>query len=101
MSSATMCLVDALDANDNILMSGTKADDCSVAGFKSALESGATSLRRQVQRARLRANIGPGCTLAIENTMINHTPDVKEKPQKLGLVVLTEQSRASPKHSGA
>lgn len=24
--------------------------------------------------------------------MINHTPDVKEKLQKLGLVVLTEQS---------
>ena len=41
VSSATMCLVDALDANDNIFMSGTKADDCSVAGFKSALESGA------------------------------------------------------------
>lgn len=41
VSSATMCLVDALDANDNIIMSGTKADDCSVVGFKSALESGA------------------------------------------------------------
>ena len=27
VSSATMCLVDALDANDNILMSGTKADE--------------------------------------------------------------------------
>ena len=41
-----------------------------------------------------------GCTLAIENTMINHTPDVKEKLQKLGLVVLTEQSSSEPEALG-
>lgn len=32
--------------------------------------------------------------------MINHTPDVKEKLQKLGLVVLTEQSSSEPEALG-
>lgn len=100
VSSATMCLVDALDANDNILMSGTKADDCSVAGFKSALESGAIAYGGKYSAPDYERISASGCTLAIENTMINHTPDVKEKLQKLGLVVLTEQSSSEPEALG-
>ena len=78
VSSATMCLVDALDANDNILMSGTKANDCLVAGFKSALESGAIAYGGKYSAPDYERISASGCTLAIENTMINHTPDVKE-----------------------
>ena len=100
VSSATMCLVDALDANDNILMSGTKADDCSVARFKSALESGAIAYGGKYSAPDYERISASGCTLAIENTMINHTPDVKEKLQKLGLVVLTEQSSSEPEALG-
>ena len=100
VSSATMCLVDALGANDNILMSGTKADDCSVAGFKSALGSGAIAYGGKYSAPDYERISASGCTLAIENTMINHTPDVKEKLQKLGLVVLTEQSSSEPKALG-
>ena len=95
-----MCLVDALDANDNIFMSGTKADDCSVAGFKSALESGAIAYGGKYSAPDYERISASGCTLAIENTMINHTPDVKEKLQKLGLVVLTEQSSSEPEALG-
>ena len=100
VSSATMCLVDALDANDNIIMSGTKADDCSVAGFKSALESGAIAYGGKYSAPDYERISASGCTLAIENTMINHTPDVKKKLQKLGLVVLTEQSSSEPEALG-
>ena len=100
VSSATMCLVDALDANDNIFMSGTKADDCSVAGFKSALESGAIAYGGKYSAPDYERISASGCTLAIENAMINHTPDVKEKLQKLGLVVLTEQSSSEPEALG-
>ena len=32
------------------------------------------------------------CSLAIENTMINHSPEVKEKLEELGVPVLVEQS---------
>lgn len=67
VSSATMCLVDALDANDNILMSGTKADDCSVAGFKARSEVGrsptaASTARPTTSEYRPRAARSPSRT---------------------------------------
>ena len=33
-----------------------------------------------------------GCNLAIENTMIYHNPEVKEKLEELGIPVLVERS---------
>ena len=92
VSSATMCLVDALDANDNIFMSGTKADDCSVAGFKSALESGAIAYGGKYSAPDYERISASGCTLAIENTMIYHTPEVKEQLERFGIPVLVERS---------
>ena len=92
VSSATMCLVDALDANDNILMSGTKADDCSVGGFKSALESEAIAYGGKYSAPDYERISASGCTLAIENTMIYHTPEVKEQLERFGIPVLVERS---------
>ena len=57
-------------------------------------------LRRKYSEPDYERISASGCTLAIENTMINHTPDVKEKLQKLGLVVLTEQSSSEPEALG-
>ena len=94
VSSALMCLVDAIGANDKIAMSGTKAEDCSVAGFKKKLESGKIAYGGKYSAPDYEAIAAAGCGLAIENTMINHTPDVKQKLQDLGLVVLTEHSSA-------
>ena len=42
-----------------------------------------------------------GCKLAIESTMINHTPDVKEKLEELGIPVLVEQSSYENASAGA
>ncbi len=100
VSSATMCLIDALGANGNVLMSGTKAEDCSVDGFKQALEDGTIAYGGKYSAPDYERISASGCTLAIENTMINHTPDVKEKLQKLGLTVLTEQSSFEPEALG-
>ena len=100
VSSATMCLVDALGANGNILMSGTKAEDCSVTGFKQALEDGSIAYGGKYSAPDYERISASGCTLAIENAMINHTPDVKEKLQKLGVTVLTEQSSSEPEALG-
>ena len=36
--------------------------------------------------------LNEGCNLAIENTMIYHTPEVKEKLEELGIPVLVERS---------
>ncbi len=100
VSSATMCLVDALGANGNILMSGIKTEDCSVAGFKQALEDGSITYGGKYSAPDYERISASGCTLAIENAMINHAPDVKEKLQKLGVTVLTEQSSSEPEALG-
>lgn len=36
------------------------------------------------------------CNLAIENTMIYHTPEVKEQLEKLGIPVFVERSSYEP-----
>ncbi len=40
--------------------------------------------------------LGEGCTLAIESTMIYHSPDIKEKLEALGIPVLVERSSYEP-----
>ncbi|WP_322150385.1 ABC transporter substrate-binding protein [Paratractidigestivibacter sp.] len=92
VSSSTMCLIDAIGAIDNIKMSATKAEDCSVAGFAQALQSGAMVYGGKYSAPDYERIASEGITLAIENNMINHNPDVKEKLISLGLTVLTEQS---------
>ena len=37
--------------------------------------------------------VSANCGLAIENTMIYHTPEVKEQLEKFGIPVLVERSR--------
>lgn len=102
VSSATMCLVDALDANDNILMSGTKADDCSVAGFKSALESGGDRPTAGKYSAPDYERISAfGLHARHREHMHNHTPDVRKSCRSSGSSCSPNSRRASPKHSGA
>ncbi len=92
VSSSTMCLVDALGAISDVSMTSVKAEDCSVQGFVDALNSGAVTYGGKYSAPDYERIAQSGITLAIENNMINHTPDVKEKLQDLGVVVLTEQS---------
>ena len=92
VSSSTMCLVDALGAIGNVSMTSLKADDCSVQGFVDALNAGTVVYGGKYSAPDYERIAQSGVTLAVENNMINHTPDVKEKLQDLGVVVLTEQS---------
>ncbi len=92
VSSSTMCLVDAVGAIDNIKMTALKAEDCSVASFADALNAGTMVYGGKYSAPDYERIASTGITLAVENNMINHTPDVKEKLQDLGVVVLTEQS---------
>lgn len=92
VSSSTMCLIDAIDAVDSITMTATKAEDCSVQGFVDALNAGTLVYGGKYSAPDYERITSAGITLAIENNMINHNPDVKEKLQSLGVTVLTEQS---------
>ena len=92
VATSAMCLFDALDSLGNIAMSGTQADGWYVAGAKEAMEKGDIVYAGKYNKPDYERILANGCKLALESTMINHTPEVKEKLQELGIPVLVEQS---------
>lgn len=92
VASDSMCLFDALDSLDAISVSGLQADDWYIEGAKEAMEAGDIVYGGKYSTPDYDVVLSRGCKLAIESTMINHTPDVKEKLEELGVQVLTEQS---------
>ena len=57
-----------------------------------AMESGSLTYAGKYSAPDYELLLNSGCDLAIENTMINHNPEVKEKLEELGIPVLVEMS---------
>lgn len=91
-ASDSMCLFDALDAVDTIRVSGIKRDDWHVQAACDAMDDGRIVYGGKYNTPDydllLRENVG----LAVESTMINHSPDVRDKLEDLGIPVFTERS---------
>ena len=77
VSTSVMDLLLHLDALDSVAFSGTKAEGWYLPAVQQAMEEG---------------KMAAGCRLAIENTMILHTPEVKEQLEHFGIPVLVERS---------
>ena len=92
VASDTMCLIDALDALDRITVSGISQDNWYIPSAKAAMESGAIAYGGKYNAPDYELLLGKNVLLAIESTMINHTPDVREKLIELGIPVFTEMS---------
>lgn len=92
VASAAMDYFDHLDAVDRISLSGLKADDWYIESAKSAMEAGSMRYAGKYSAPDYEAILESGCDLAIENTMIYHTPEVKEQLEKFGIPVLVERS---------
>ena len=92
VASDTMCLFDALDAMDRITVSGTSADNWYVQAAVDAMNEGKIVYGGKYNTPDYELLLGKGVHLAIESTMINHTPSVREKLIELGIPVFTEMS---------
>ena len=92
VASDTMCLFDALDALDRITVSGISQDNWHIESAVEAMESGAITYGGKYSAPDYELLLAKGVRLAIESTMINHTPDVREKLIELGIPVFTEMS---------
>ena len=92
VASAAMDYFDHLDAVDRISLSGLKADDWYIESAKAAMEDGSMRYAGKYSAPDYEAILESGCDLAIENTMIYHTPEVKEQLEKFGVPVLVERS---------
>ena len=92
VATAAMDLFRALDAVDSVRLSGTDAAGWYIPEAVAALESGAMLYAGKYSAPDYERILAEGCDLAIESTMIYHTPEVKEQLERLGIPVLVERS---------
>ena len=92
VASDTMCLFDALDALDRITVSGISKENWYIPAAVEAMESGAMTYGGKYSAPDYELLLGKKVRLAIESTMINHTPEVRDKLIELGIPVYVEMS---------
>ncbi len=91
-ASAVMDMFLSLDALDTLAFTGTKESDWYLEGAKEAMAQGTLAFAGNYSAPdyeRLRA---AECDLAIESTMIYHTPEVKDQLIRFGIPVLVDRS---------
>ena len=92
VSSSIMDYFIHLDALDFIALSGTRADGWYLDEAKAAMEAGEITYAGKYSAPDYECILAAHCSLAIENTMIYHTPEVKEQLEHFGVPVLVERS---------
>lgn len=92
VSTSVMDLILHLDALDSITLSGTKAEGWYLPEAKQAMEAGRIAYAGKYSAPDYEQILAANCSLAIENTMILHTPEVKEQLEHFGIPVLVERS---------
>ena len=92
VSTSAMDLFCALDALDCIALSGTRAEGWYVDAARQAMEEGRIAYAGKYSAPDYERILSAGCGLAVENTMIYHTPEVLEQLERFGIPVLVERS---------
>ena len=91
-ASSTMALFRALDSMDNIKMSGIDASGWYIEEAKQAMEDGKIQFAGKYSEPDYEMLIDEDCDLAIESTMILHTPKVQEMIEDLDIPVFIDRS---------
>ena len=91
-SSSTLCLFAALGAVNCVSHVSVTQETCTVEAFTQAIASGDIVYGGKYSAPDYEAFLNGGCRLAVENTMIYHTPEVREKLMQLDVPVIVEQS---------
>lgn len=92
VASAVMDMFISMDALDALRFTGTKAEGWYLPEAKEAVESGKLLYAGKYSAPDYEQILAEGCDLAIENTMIYHTPEVKEQLEKFGIPVIVDYS---------
>ena len=85
VSSAVMDLVSKAGALSHISFTGTKEKDWYVQEAADAMKAGALIYAGKYSAPDYELLLSNNCQFVIENTMITHNPEVKEKIQKIAL----------------
>lgn len=92
VSTSVMDYISKVDSLDSIAFSGTKASDWHLKKAKEAMEDGEVLFAGKYSAPDYELLVSEGCNFAIENTMIFHNPEAKEKLEELGIPVMVETS---------
>lgn len=92
VSTSVMDLFLALDGLDSVTLSGTQAEGWYLDEARAAMEAGRIAYAGKYSAPDYEKILAASCGLAIENTMIYHTPEVKEQLERFGIPVLVERS---------
>ena len=83
-ASAAMCQFDEIGAVDNVILSGLEKDGWYIEAAREAMEKGTLKYGGKYSTPDYEMIVASGVNLAIESTMIHHTPKVQEKLQQSG-----------------
>lgn len=97
VSTGAMDFISAVGAMDNLRFSGAKEKDWYVEEAAAAMKNGNLLYAGKYSAPDFELLISEGCNFAVENTMIYHKPEIKEKLEELGIPVLVDYS-AIEKH---
>ena len=91
-ATSAMALFDAIDSVDAITMSGTSEGGWYIDAPLKALEEGTMVYAGKYSEPDYEKMVALDCDLAIESTMILHSPEVQEMIEDLGIPVLIDRS---------
>ena len=91
-ASSAMDLIDAAGGLDSVVMTSTQASDWGIDKIKKLVEDETIRYIGKYRAPDYEALLEGEVDLAIESTMIYHSPQVKEAIEELGIPVLVERS---------
>ncbi len=92
VASGVMDMFDALDALDTIRFSGQKEENWYIEDAKEAMANGDILYAGKYNKPDYELIVSQNCSLAIENRMISHSPEVIEMLEDFGIPVMIEYS---------
>ncbi|MGN1086179.1 MAG: ABC transporter substrate-binding protein, partial [Porcipelethomonas sp.] len=91
-ATSAMGIFEALDCGNSVKFSGTKAEDWYIDYARTAMENGSMLYAGKYREPDYELLVSENCGLSVQSTMIEHTPEVKEKLEELGITVFVDYS---------
>lgn len=91
-ATSAMGLFAELDSGDAVKFSGTKAEDWYIDYAKTAMENGEMLYAGKYREPDYELLLTEKCELSVQSTMLEHSPEVKEKLEELEIPVFVDYS---------
>ncbi len=95
-ATSSMDLFDSIGGLERVTMTSTNADSWSLPVIRDAVSSGDIEYIGKYSSPDYETLVAETCGLALESTMIYHTPKVKEQIESFGIPVMVERSSYEP-----